>query len=165
MRLCAITLAALLGLAAAFPASARDDLGVYSGWAAFRDPNVPRCYAIAKAEDSSGERTYKPYAAIGTWPKRQVRGQLHIRLSRKLADNSAISLRVGQKRFTLIGGGGDAWADGKAMDAAVVAAMRAADRMYVSAVDERGRRFTDSYRLVGAATAMDAATVGCSNRR
>ena len=69
------------------------------------------------------------------------------------------------QRFTLTGGGGDAWARDKAMDAAIVAAMRSAESMTVSARDARGRAFWDTYRLAGAATAMDAASVGCARLR
>lgn len=48
------------------------------------------------------------------------------------------------------------------MDAAVVAALRSATRMSITARDESGRRFTDRYDLAGAATAIDAAVVGCA---
>ena len=151
---------ALLALAA--PLSARDSLGMFSGWGAFRDASVPRCYAIARPLPTSRASDYHAFASIGTWPRRDVRGQVHLRLSRKLAEGSTISLRIGNRRFALTGGGGDAWAQDRAMDAAIVAAMRSTGRMTVSARDSRGRRFSDSYNLAGAATAMDAATIGCA---
>ena len=62
-------------------------------------------------------------------------------------------------------GSGDAWAQDGRMDAAIVAAMRSAGSMSVSATDGSGRRFTDRYSLDGAATALDAATVGCARIR
>lgn len=162
-------LALLLALAIALPAqlAAKDSLGVFAGWAAFRDTGAnPRCYAIAKAEPASAQamraRDYEPYASVGTWPGRQIRGQLHFRLSRELARGSRVSLSVGGRSFTLTGGGGDAWARDPAMDAAIVAAMRSAQSMTISATANGGRRFSDRYRLEGAATAMDAATLGCA---
>jgi len=158
----ALSLFAALSATFAAPILAKDSLGVFSSWAAFRDPNVPRCYAIAKPEPSKLARDYEPFATIGTWPKRQIRGQVHIRLSREIAGRSAITLIINAKRFSLTGGGGDAWARDKAMDAAIVAAMRSGSRMTVNAVDKGGRRFSDTYNLSGAATAMDAATVGCA---
>jgi hypothetical protein len=153
-----------LALALAAPAVARDSLGVFGQWGAFRDPSVPRCYAIAKPSETSRGGTYAPFASIGTWPKRKepVRSQLHIRLSRKISPAGTIALRVGDRSFELTGGGGDAWAQDKRMDAAVVAAMRSAGRMTVTARDTGGKIFSDSYSLDGAATAMDAATVGCA---
>jgi hypothetical protein len=157
----------LLAIAAliAVPAQARDSLGIYSTWGAFRDPAVPRCYAIAMAEPSRRHRDYQPYAAIGSWPKRAVRGQVHFRLSRQLAENGKIALSVGGERFELTGGGGDAWAADRRMDAAIVAAMRSASHMTVSARDAKGHRFSDRYALAGVASAMDAAAIGCARLR
>jgi hypothetical protein len=149
----------------AAPALARDSLGMFSTWGAFRDPAVPRCYAIAMARPSTRQRDYQPYATIGTWPRRGVRGQVHFRLSRRLAPDAAITLTIGRERFRLTGGGGDAWAVDRRMDAAVVAAMRSASRMTVSARDTKGRGFSDTWQLAGAATAMDAAAIGCAQLR
>ena len=154
-------LALTLSLAAT-PVAAKDSLGMFESWGAFRDPTVPRCYAVAMPRASRAARDYQSFASIGTWPRRAVRGQVHFRLSRKLAAQPSIVLSLGGQRFALSGGGGDAWAQDKAMDAAIVAAMRSAPSMTVSARDSRGRRFSDTYPLEGAATAMDAATVGCA---
>ena len=152
----------LLLLLAAAPLAAKDSLGVFDSWGAFRDPSVPRCYAIAMAEPGEGARDYQPYAAVGTWPRRAIRNQLHVRLSQKIAPSEGIRLVVGNQRFELTGGGGDAWATDKTMDAAITSAMRSAGTMTVSSRDMTGHLFTDSYNLDGAATAMDAATVGCA---
>jgi hypothetical protein len=172
----------LLLLAA--PAVAKDDLGVFGQWAAFRDPKVPRCYAIVAAEPASRSSSAKrgsaasrsssatrgsaentAYADVATWPKRGVRSQVHFRLSRTLHASPRLSLAIGGQRFELSGGGADAWAANPAGDAAIVAAMRSAPRMSLSAVDAAGRRFTERYSLDGVATAMDAATVGCARMK
>lgn len=149
----------------ASPALARDALGVFGAWAAFRDPAVPRCYAIAMARPSTLQRDYQPYADVAWWPRGQVRGQVHFRLSRKLAATGAIVLSIGGQRIALVGGGGDAWAADKRGDAAIVAAMRSAGEMTVSARDASGRGFSNTWQLEGAATAMDAATLGCAAAR
>lgn len=160
-----VTLAAFAAALLPVPAFARDSLGVYSGWAAFRDPLVPRCYAIAMAEASARRRDYQPYADVGTWPRRAIRGQVHFRLSRKLAQNASIGLAMGGERFKLTGGGGDAWATDRSMDAKIVAAMRSVRSMTVYSRDASGRRFSDTYALAGAASAMDAAAIGCARLR
>lgn len=147
------------------PAQARDSLGMYSTWGAFRDRQVPRCYAIAKAIPSRMRRDYDPYAAIGTWPRRKLRNQVHFRLSRKLQSGAKITLRIGNTSFELTGGGGDAWARDNRSNAAIIAAMRSASRMSVSARDEKGRGFSNSWPLAGAASAMDAAALGCARLR
>jgi hypothetical protein len=160
---------ALALLLVAAPLAAKDDLGVFGQWAAFRDADVPRCYAIAASEPRSGSAgnagAFPAYADVATWPRRGVRGQVHFRLSRELHDNPRLSLALGDERFALTGGGVDAWASDRRGDAAIVAAMRSATRMTLTATDRSGRRFTDRYSLEGVATAMDAATVGCARIR
>lgn len=160
MRCRLLIVASCLMLAA--PSLARDSLGLYAGWGAFRDPVAPRCYAIAMADPSARQRDYQPFAAVGTWPRRGVRNQIHFRLSRQVAPRSSIQLGIGDRRFALIGGGGDAWAANNQDNAAIIAAMRSQPRMYVSARDGRGRRFANFWTLAGAASAMDAAAIGCS---
>lgn len=156
-------LLAILAVLLASPLAARDSLGVFDNWGAFGDPSVPRCYAIAAAD--SGGSEYQAYADVGTWPRQGIRGQVHFRVSRELARGAHPSLLLGGARYPLTGGGADAWAQDKRTDAAIVAAMRSTDTMSVTAVDRAGRRFTDRYSLKGAATAMDAATVGCARTR
>ena len=158
-------LATWLAFALPGAASARDSLGMFGTWGAFRDPAVPRCYAIAMADPSTVAREFQPYAAIGTWPRRGERGQMHLRLSRRLAKGASVTLHLGGQRFALVAGEADAWTQDRRMDAAVVAALRSAPSMYVSAHDARGRAFGNRYQLAGAATAMDAATVSCAQLR
>lgn len=143
------------------PASARDSLGVYSNWAAFRDDSPSRCYAIAKPRSGSSG----PFASVATWPDKGLRGQVYFRLSREAGEDTGATLTIGDKKFELVTQGRNAWAKNAAMDAGVIAAMRSATRMTVTARRGNGARFTDRYSLAGAATAMDASVVGCANNR
>ncbi len=157
--------AALAVLAIATPAAARDSLGIFEGWGAFRDDRPLRCFAISTpAARTSGGR-WRPFASVAHWPGRNVRGQLHIRMSRARAADAAVTLTVGDRRFRLAAGGADAWAPDARADAAIVAAMRSATSMAIASRDASGRAFTDAYRLRGAATAIDAAALGCARRR
>lgn len=146
----------VLPLLLAAPLAARESLGVYESWAAFSDASPRRCYAIAKAQ---GKTPAPAYATVSLWPRQNVRGAVHIKLSREVAEKARVRLSVGNKRFNLIAKGRNAWATDARGDAAIVAAMRSASRMSVS-----GDGFTDRYSLAGAATAIDAATVGCAKR-
>jgi hypothetical protein len=82
-------------------------LGVYGLWGAFRDQ--ARCYAIARPSASSLGRT-DAFASVGYWPRQNMRGQLHFRLSAEMRAESAVLLRVGDRTFQLTGRGADAWA-------------------------------------------------------
>ena len=148
-------------LALATPLAARESLGVYDSWAAFRDADPPRCYAIAKAQ---GKLPAPAYATVSHWPGKQVRGAVHLVLSRETAAKGSVRLSIGDKRFELVAKGRNAWAADARGDAAIVAAIRSGARMGVSATSAKGGRFTDRYTLAGAATAIDAATVGCAKR-
>ncbi|MGD9812042.1 MAG: hypothetical protein AB7U35_12050 [Sphingobium sp.] len=155
----------ILALLASAPgaAHASDSLGVFGPWGAFRDPAVPRCYAITEPlRTTAGGANWKAFAAVGTWPKRGLRSQLHVRLSRARAAKSTVYLSIGDRRFALVSGDADAWAQDARMDAAIVAAMRSTDTMSVEGRAANGRRFSDLYVLKGAATAMDAAALGCA---
>lgn len=150
-------LAAVAMLVAA-PAAARDSLGIFEDWAAFRDPargTAPlRCYAIAEPERTSVRGAY---ATVGHWPASRVRGQIYIHLPS--AARGPVSLQVGSRSFSLTARSEGLWAADARSDAAIVAAMRGSLRMRVSA----GRQ-SATWRLRGAATAIDAAALGCAGR-
>ena len=165
MKRTALALLLACSLIAAPAVSARESLGLFETWGAFADPAVPRCYAISMAQPSLKRREYQPYAAVGTWPRRGVRGQVHFRISRRILPGAPIVLSIGRQRFRLAGGGGDAWAADKRMDAAIVAAMRSAPSMTVSTRDSAGSRFSNTWPLAGAATAIDATAIRCARLR
>ena len=156
-------LLALLFVAA--PASARDALGIYDGWGAFREPVTSRCYAIAAPSATVGTPQVKAYASVGYWPKSRIRGQFYVRLSKARAPGRELRLTVGSRRFILTGNGVHGWASDARMDAAIIAAMRSAPSMSVESSSDTGRSIADTYRLRGAATAIDAAALGCASIR
>ncbi|HUD93756.1 invasion associated locus B family protein [Sphingobium sp.] len=160
---CALALSTLT-LLMATPAGARDSLGIFENWGAFRDPGAPRCFAIAEPVARRGQAR-KGFASVGNWPRQRVRGQLHIRLSRTRSTQAPVTLSVGERRFTLVAGQVDAWAPDARNDAQIIAAMRSASSMSVQTVGADGRAFADSYALRGAATAIDAAALGCARLR
>lgn len=156
----AVLLIALL----ATPALARESLGVFDSWGAFTDPTPLHCYAIAQPAQSGGASRWRPFASVSTWPGRSVRGQLHIRLSRERNPQSRVTLSIGERRFALVAGNADAWAPDTRTDSAIVAAIRSSRSMSVETLAKTGAPFADVYALRGAATAIDAAALGCVRR-
>lgn len=150
-------------------AAARDLLGVYQGWAAFRDVGTgagavagpKRCYAIAAPDDVAGRAVRKPFVAVGIWPARGVTGQLHVRLSRDRSQNAAVTMTLGGRSFTLTGGRSDVYAASRRMDATIIAALRGASSLSIESVGDNGRPLVDAYSLRGAPSAIDAARIGC----
>ena len=155
---------ALLWVAAlATPAAARDRIGIYKGWGAFRDAQPSRCYAIAQPQVTGGRS--RGWASIATWPDRGLHGSLHVRLSRERDRSAGVTLSVGERRFALVANGVDAWAADAPSDRAIVTALRSGRSMSVETVGVRGGPFADTYSLAGAATAIDAAALACAGRR
>lgn len=157
-------LAATLAMFLSTTVAARDPLGVFNGWGAFRDKMPHRCYAIAEADPRRTKGDWRPFASVANWPERRIGGQIHIRLRKNRKPDTPVTLAIGPQRFDLIAGPADAWAPDARADAAIVRAMRSGDWMLVTAKGEKGGRFVDSYPLRGAATAIDAATIACARR-
>lgn len=149
---------ALSLLLLASPAVARDSIGVWGRWGAFSDPSPRRCFAIAQPVDPDHRAGF---ASIANWPGQNIRGQLHVRLSRGRAGNARVTLSIGERRFDLVAGTDDAWAPDTRTDAAIVAAMRSGRSMSVEGLGRDGSAFADVYALSGAATAIDAAALAC----
>jgi hypothetical protein len=151
----------LLSLALAGEASAQNRaLGVFGLWGAFEGRG--RCYAVAEPYRVLRPVSGRGYASIGYWPGRGVRGQVHVRLSRPKRPGSAVLLRIDDRTFQLLAGGDNAWAPDRRGDAEIVAAMRTGIEMTVETRAEGGALLRDSYRLRGAATAIDAAAIACA---
>ncbi|MFC4292795.1 hypothetical protein ACFOWX_10260 [Sphingorhabdus arenilitoris] len=146
----------------AAPAAARDRLGIYNGWAAFKDAETPRCYAIASPEERISGSTRPGYLSIGFWPKRGVTHQLYVSLSRDRSANSAVTLTAGGRRFRLQGTQTGGWATDRRMDLAIIAAIRSSASLSVESIGRDGRSIVDAYNLRGAPSAIDAAALGCA---
>ena len=162
-----LTRTGILGLCllvVATPLMAKDRLGVYQGWAAFRDPATPRCYAISAPEETVGTPTRNGYLSIGFWPKRRATHQIYVRLSRERSSNSGITLSAGGRRFRLKIDSSNGWATDRRMDLAIIAAMRSATSLSVESIGRDGRSIVDAYSLRGAPSAIDAAALGCAGR-
>ena len=156
-------IALLILLIPAAPAMAQvQSLGVFREWGAFVRQNPKNCYAITKPQRGSRAQDKTAFASVSYWPKRNIRGQVHFRLSRKKRAGSAVLLKIDDRTFQLLAGGADAWAPDAQGDALIAAAMRGGVQMSVQTRAENGAVLRDSYRLRGAATAIDAAAIACA---
>jgi hypothetical protein len=137
-------------------------VGVYGQWGAFERQQPRSCYAIASPQRSPRAGESKPFASVGYWPQRKLRGQVHFRLSREKRRGSAVLLRIGDRTFQLVAGPRDAWAPDATADGLITAAMRTGVDMILETRAANGTLVRDSYGLQGAATAIDAAAIACS---
>ncbi|MEH3100176.1 hypothetical protein [Sphingomonas adhaesiva] len=155
----------ILSLSLALPlllAGERTALGVWERWAALRDSQPPRCFAIAQpvAGDGTPDRS-GAFATVAARYGASGSPAVFVRLSRARGTGAAITLAVGERRFSLVGDRRDARAPDAATDRAIVGAMRGGRAMTVTSADAAGGAITDVYALAGAPTAIDAAQLGC----
>lgn len=151
---------AALFMLALLQVQGRESLGVFDSWGAFRDAAPARCYAIAQPVQGRAGA----FASVADWPHTGARNQLHIRLSRPRDPRAKVTLSIGERRFELVAGASDAWAPDARTDLAIVTAMRSSRSMSVESLARGGGAFADVYALKGAATAIDAAAMGCARR-
>lgn len=153
----------LLALAAAAGAAPRTLIGVHGAWGAFREGDW--CFALAAPERRTRpDARWRAFVGVGSFPALRQDATLFVRLSRARDRSAGVTLSVGDRRFRLVANGTDAWAPDAPSDRAAVAALRGARSMSVEAVAQGGRPFADTYRLDGAATAIDAAVLACRRR-
>ncbi|KTT74115.1 hypothetical protein [Sphingomonas endophytica] len=154
-----------IALALLLAASTRTPLGVWQRWAALRDGPPPRCFAIAQPLRRDGTTDRRGgYAAVVARQGPTGAPAIRFRLSRPRGAGAPLTLAIGDRRFALAGERETARAADAATDRAIVAAMRGARAMTLATLDAAGRDLTDTYPLAGAATAIDAAQLGCVGR-
>jgi len=150
-------------LAFASPVQAQKQaLGIFSLWGSFRDGS--RCWAVSEPEGAARRSGGRAFASVSWSMAGGPRGQLAIHFAAPRRAGSAVLLRVDDRLFQLAGSGADAWAADARADAEIVAAMRTGVQMTVESRAETGGALRDTYALRGAATAIDAAAIGCARR-
>jgi len=132
------------------------------GWTAF--DRGSSCEAGARSERIATSRAEQAHAAFVFDRSGPRRGQFAARLGRPVRPGATVLLTVGDQPFLLAARDRFAWSRGPAQESAIIAAARVAPGMRIEARAPGGGRFVDSYRLGGAAGAIDAAAA-CSARR
>lgn len=137
-------------------------IGVSGSWAAI--DRGSSCEAVTRSPYPATKTRKAAVAGFRFTPDRRQWGQFHVALSRPPRPGASVMLELGAQPFLLVARGGDAWSRGTAQDQAIIAALRSAATMKVSARSGSGQRFTDRFEPRGAATAIDRAAAHCSLR-
>lgn len=139
--------------------AATDPLGAWNRWGAFRDDGPPRrCWAVTRPIATSRGGSATPALMVARFPPGG--GELRVALSRPAA-GGRVRLSIGARHIGLMAEGTAAQALHPRADASIVAAMRGAETLVIEGRGRTGRAFRDVYRLAGAASAIDAAMLGC----
>jgi hypothetical protein len=153
----------MIALALLSAAPVRAPLGVWQHWAALRETPGPRCFAVAQPLRRDGRTDRRGgYALVAARQGAARAPAIRFRLSRVRGAGAPLTLVIGDRRFALLGDGAEVRAADAATDRAIVGAMRGGGAMTLATLDAAGRALGDTYPLAGAATAIDAAQLGCA---
>jgi hypothetical protein len=144
----------------AFPALAKETIGVFGEWGAFRDKRGSTvCYVVSAPVTSSGKGRAASQLVVSIWPRQKI--SVQVMAGTGTAAQSA-ALAVGVRSFKLSTQGDGGWLTDRAADGQALAALTASGTATVSGRSARGNRFTDSYALTGFSDAWAAAQKACA---
>lgn len=168
LRTALIALAVGMMVLATPAADARETLGAFGDWAAFRDTGDNRtCYAVTAPNQTRSStqnlRRGQASLSVGYWPGRSG-PQIHATTGFRIDPTRPVTLKVGSRTFTLLPEGESAWGENAAADEAIINALRQGTTAEVTSTSARGTQVTDRYSLKGVSAALDAARSACSGK-
>jgi hypothetical protein len=149
------TIAILLFIALPAPALAKETLGVFGDWGAFK--TARGCYAVTQS--SSAAQGRKSPATLGV---ARFAGQRGVQASMSLGTAArSAKLTVGGQGFSPRIEGDMAWMPDANGDAILIAAMARSSSAASTLVSARGNRLADRFSLTGFANALRAIQSAC----
>jgi hypothetical protein len=149
----------MIMLTYAAPAFAKDSLGIFGDWGAFREKRGSMvCYAVSAPSASTGRGRSGGQLVVSLWPGRTTAPQVMISAG---SDIQSASLRVNGQSFKLASRGDSAWLADAQSDGQALAAFTGGRQASVDGKTGRGNRFNDSYALAGFGEALAAAQKAC----
>lgn len=160
-------LALVLGLSIVNCAAAQQrSLGTFGDWAAMADGSNAKklCYVGATPRKSEGKYASRGdvHMLVTHRPADKVRGEISLTNGYTFREGKDVEVTIDSKTFKLFTRGENAWAYDSTVDRAVVAAMKAGQKMTVRGTSSRGTLTTDTYSLSGFAAALAAIDKACA---
>lgn len=142
--------------AIASPAVARENLGVFGDWGAFKDRGA--CYAISAPTRGDFGKRSDPYITVSQFKSPGGEPQIMVAVG---ASAHSVSVRAGGQGFKPNVRNDTAWMPDSRGDQAMIKAFQSANSVSVDITTARGNRLTDHYSLVGFGEAWKAALAVC----
>jgi hypothetical protein len=149
--LLAVAAVAVSGIAAA--ADKQTFLGQSGDWYAYRlvENGQRTCYMVSKPKRMRGK--YKKRGDVVVFvthrPKENERDVVNFQSGYPHKKKSTVSVKIGDKKFSLFTSNDTAWARDPAADKTMVAAMVKGSTMVVNGTSVRGTKTVDTYSLRG----------------
>ena len=137
-------------------AHARETLGVFGEWGAFKQRGA--CYATSTPAQPTSSKRSEPYITVSIFP---LQGQTPQVMVATGTIARSVSVRAGGQSFRPTLRGDAAWMPDSRGDALMVQAFSAASNASVDITTARVNRITDHYSLSGFGEALKAVQAAC----
>ena len=144
------------------PAAGAEVIYAGTAWAAI--DRGATCEALSRSVRIAAKGKVQAAVGFSFSGDRRRWGEFHARLRRMPRPGASVMLKLGGQPFLLVSRGGWAWSRGPQQEPEIIAAARGGGWMQVETRDQSGGRFSDYYKLDGAATAIDAAAARCAGK-
>lgn len=149
-------------------AAAGKELGVYKDWAAYTEGKGKNriCWIYSEPKKAEGKYTKRGriYVVVSHRPGQKTTDEVQFTAGYTFRKDSEVRVAVDKKSFNLFTDDDAAWTRSPEEDKALVAAMRAGNRMIVTGVSSRGTRTKDTYSLAGISAAHKAIGKACGKK-
>lgn len=164
--------AGLIAAALAAPAAAQDAerVAAHSDWNFFFQDEPEQCWVVSPPKETVNTRDGRVvsvrrgdiYLFVSFWPDSDRMGEVSFIGGYPFAENSTVTVSVGEDSFELFTQGETAWAVSPEQDDELAAAMKKGLEAVVVGQSSRGTTTTDTFSLLGFTAAFDDAEKRCS---
>ncbi len=158
----------LLGLSLAAPAARSAEprlIGSFRDWEAYKveEADGPACFMSSQPKRQQGDFSKRGavFALITHRPAEKAVGVVSLVAGYAFAKETEVTVKVGERNFTLFTDTDTAWTRDEGTDRALVQAIRTAGSMVVRGTSSRGTRTVDTYSLAGSSAAYEAISEAC----
>lgn len=159
------TTTGILALAALSLPAEGAELGTFTDWIAHAEGSGKSrvCWAFSEPKKDEGKYTKRGriHAVVSHRPGDKAVNQVMFTAGYVHRKDSAVSVTIGGRTFELFTEKDSSWTSSRKDDDALVAAMRAGNRMIVTGVSSRGTKTRDTYSLRGFSAAHKAISRAC----
>lgn len=149
----------------------RNRVAAHTDWSVFEAQEPAQCWSVSSPKETVNTRDGRVVAVrrgdillfVSFIPNSDISGQVSFTGGYPFAEDSTVSLTIGDDSFELFTQGEMAWARDEAEDAQIVAAMKAGAEAVLVARSSRGTRTEDTFSLFGFTAAVEEAEERCSD--
>ncbi len=148
-----------------------NQVNVETDWSVFVEDDPTQCWIVSAPRETENTRDGQVVSVnrgeillfVSFWPTEDRIGEVSFTGGYPFAQDSTVTLQIGDTNFELFTEGEMAWAANTEEDARLITAMRGGSEAVLVARSTRGTRTEDTFSLFGFTAAFEDAEARCSN--